>query len=378
MRRKLLFVVTEDYYFWSHRLPLARAALRHGYEVVVATRVSNYAEKIRNEGFRLIPLQLNRESYSPWTEFRAIRQLRQIYRTERPDLAHHVALKPILYGSIAALGSKDTKVINAWAGLGYLIASSSLKARILRMFILNVFGLLMRRSNYHVLLQNSDDRELLIKMLKLPREKTTLIRSSGVDVNCFVPVPEPSGPPVVLLASRMLWNKGVKDFVEAARLLQAHGLPVRFVLVGDKDPRSPSGIPREQLLEWQSSGAVEWWGHQSNMAEAFHQATLVCLPSHGGEGVPKTLLEAAASARAIVTTDVPGCRDIVRHGINGLLVPPHSPEALAASIEKLLRDSALRQQMAIQGREVVVKEFSQESVVEKTLALYEHLLESAV
>ncbi len=376
MRPKLLFLVTEDWYFWSHRLPVARAALRSGYEVVVAARVSRYSQEIRDEGFRLVPLQLSRENYSPLHDIRAIRELKRIYRREQPDIVHHVALKPILYGSIAALSQKGVLVINALAGLGYLVASSSVKAWCLRQVVWNALRFLLNRPSSHVLLQNQEDRQLLITKLGIPPEKTTIIRGSGVDVNVFQPAPEPGGIPIVLLPSRMLWNKGIIDFVEAARLLRQKSMVARFVLAGDSDPGSPSAIPREKLIEWQNEGTVEWWGHQQSMPQTLQESTLVCLPSHGGEGVPKALIEAAASGRAIVTTDVPGCRDIVRHGINGLLVQPKNSAALAAAIEELIKDDGRRRQMGSHGREIAVNEFSQETVVEQTLALYEKLLKS--
>ena len=374
MPPKLLFVVAEDWYFWSHRLPIARAALRNGYEVIVATRVRGYGQKIRSEGFQLIPLRLRRGSYSPLNEFPAIRQLRQIYSNEGPDIVHQVGLKPILYGSIAALGHKNLQVISAFGGLGYLGASSSLKAKYLRLAIWNAYRFLLNRPNHHVLLQNQEDKQLMVAKFKVPVENIAIIRGSGVDLDLFWPAPEPVGASIVLLAARMLWNKGIEEFVEAALILRNKGVTARFAMVGDTDLGSPSAIPRQQLLDWRGSGVVEWWGHQEEMPRIFKQANLVCLPSHGGEGVPKVLLEAAASGRAIVAADVPGCREIVRPGINGILVPPRNPVALAAAIEELLRDPERRLRMGGRGREIAANEFSEETVVHQTLALYRELL----
>jgi glycosyltransferase involved in cell wall biosynthesis len=376
MRPKLLFLIAEDRLFWSHRLPIARAALRSGFEVTIATRVCGKAQMIRDEGFRLIPLQLVRGSYAPLNELRAIHELRQVYHTEHPDIVHHVALKPVLYGSIAALGRKEIRVINALTGLGYLATSSSLKARLLGLPIWNTLRFLLNRANSQVLLQNQDDKQLLVTKLRVSPEKVTVIRGSGVDMSLFLPTPEPVGIPIVLLASRMLWIKGIAEFVEAANLLRSKGITARFVLAGDRDLNSPSNIPAQQLLEWQRSGAVEWWGHHQEMSQIFKQANIVCLPSHGGEGVPKVLIEAAASGRAIVTTDVSGCRDIVRQGINGTLVPPRNVAALAKAIEDLFKDPGMRLQMASRGREIAANEFSEEVVVHETLALYRELLRS--
>lgn len=373
-RPKILFVVAEDWYFWSHRRPIATAALQNGYDVFVATRVGNCGEKIVEAGFRLLPLRLNRSSYSLFHELRTVSELRSIYRREKPDIVHHIALKPILYGSMAALGSQRVQVINAFAGLGYLVSSPSFKAQALKRVLWKLFRFLLNRPNSFLLLQNCEDRDLLVAEVGVRPERTTIIRGSGVDVNEFQPTAEAPGTPIVVLSSRMLWIKGISDFVDAAKLLRARGINARFVLAGDTDPGSPGAIPREKLQEWQDAGPVEWCGHQQSMAQMLRQATIVCLPSHGGEGVPKALIEAAASERAIVATDVPGCRDIVRHGTNGLLVPPKNPAAMADAIAQLLHDAPLRAEMGRRGREIAVNEFSEEKVIQQTLALYHKLL----
>lgn len=377
MRPKLLFLITEDWYFWSHRLGLARAAQRNCYEVIVATRVNEHAERILTEGFKLIPLRLKRESYSPLEEIAAIRQLRRIYKTEQPDIVHHVALKPLLYGSFAALPLKKVRVLNALAGQGYLSTSSSLKARVLRFGIWNALRFLMKRPRNWALVQNDHDRDFLIQQIGMPPEKVFLVRGSGVDIDLFRPSPEPEGIPVVLLASRMLWNKGVREFVEAAQLLHQRGLAARFILVGRTDPSSPAAIPEEQLLRWQSTGLVEWWRHQDDMPATLAQANLVCLPSYA-EGVPKILLEAAATARAIVTTDVPGCREVVDYGVNGLLVPPRNSEALAQAIAELLSDPVRRREMGHRGREICETYFSERLVIDSILQIYRDISGSAV
>ena len=370
-RRKIIFLIAEDWYFWSHRLSLARAALRNGYEVIIATRVSKHGQKILDEGFRLVPLSLSRESYSPLKELRTIIELRRLYGKERPDVVHQVALKPVLYGSIAAWGRGNIKVINALAGLGYLVASSTLKARILRLAVWSAFGYLLRRSGSKVIFQNDEDRDAIITTLKVPPENAVLIRGAGVDLETFCPAAlEPEGTPVVILPSRMLWNKGVREFVEAARLLRAEGVKARFALVGDTDMGSPSGMPPRQLAAWREEGVVEWWGRREEMASIYREATVVCLPSHGGEGVPKSLLEAAACGRAIVTTSVPGCRDVVHDNVNGLLVPAKNITELATAIRRLLEDPALRHRMGIAGREIASREFSEQAVVQSTLLLY--------
>jgi glycosyltransferase involved in cell wall biosynthesis len=378
MSPKIIFLLTEDTFLWSHRLPIARAALQQGYEVIIAARVMGDPQKILDEGFRLIPLELKRGSYNPLRDVGEIRHLRQIYEAEKPDIVHHVALKPVLYGTAAALGNKDVQIVNALTGLGYLVTASSLKAALLRPIIWRAFKYLLNQPNQRVLLQNDDDKKLLMTQFNVPIERIVTIRGSGVDVNLFKPTAEPAGVPTVLFASRMLWIKGIREFVEAAKLLRNKRVNARFVLVGDADFGSPSCVSRKQLVAWQESGAVEWWGHQEKMYRIFENANLVCLPSQGGEGVPKILLEAAASGRAIVATDVPGCRDIVHQGVNGKLVEPKNATALASAIEELLADPKGRQMMGERGREIAVRHFSQERVVGETLNLYTELLGTRV
>jgi glycosyltransferase involved in cell wall biosynthesis len=375
-RPKVLFTFSDDRFFWSHRLSVARAVLRSGYEVVIATGVYAYGQQIQDEGFRLIPLELIRKNRSLLKEFRAVRQLRRIYREEQPDIVHQVAIKAVLYGSMASLGMNHMRAVNALTGLGYLVASSSAKAAFLRAIIWRAFRLLLNRPEKRLLVENQDDRNLAVTKLKIPADKVIVTRGSGVDIELFQPTPEPAEPPVVVLASRMLWIKGIREFVEAAQMLRGKGVSARFVLAGDSDFNNPSCVPREQLLEWQKSGTVEWWGHQHDMTLVFKQASFVCLPSHGGEGVPKVLMEAAACGRAIVTTDVPGCREVVQHGVNGLLVPPGDAPSLAAAIEQLLKDPERRRQMAARCRQKAVEEFSEAAVIRQTLGLYSELLGS--
>jgi glycosyltransferase involved in cell wall biosynthesis len=370
---KLLFVVAEDWYFLSHRLPLAVAALREGFEVAIATRVGTQGQEILDAGFRLIPLEhLKRETRS-LNDVRAIRELRAIYRRERPDIIHHVALKPILYGNIAALGL-PLKIVNAFAGLGYLESSNSPKALIFRTAIWNAMRFLLNRPKSFTILQNFDDRDFAVSKLRMSDENTEVIMGSGVDMEVFRPLPEPSGVPIVMLPSRLLWNKGVAEFVAAAESLKAFGVHARFVLVGDTDEGSPSAIPRAQLAEWNDSGSIEWWGQMRDMQNVLSQASVVCLPSYR-EGIPKVLIEAAACARPIVTTDVPGCRDVVQHYVNGMLVPAKNIDVLALTIRVLLGNADLRARMGHAGRKIAAH-FSQDVVIEKTLTRYDLLTNS--
>ncbi|HEY2170136.1 MAG TPA: glycosyltransferase family 4 protein [Candidatus Angelobacter sp.] len=365
---KLLFVVADDWYFLSHRLPLALAALREGFEVVVATRVGAQGQQIINAGLSLIPLEhLKREKRSPLNELRAISELRGIYRREQPDIVHHVALKPVLYGNIAALGL-PLKIVNAFAGLGYLASSKSPKAMILRTAIWNTMRYLLNRPNAFTILQNFEDRDFAVNTLGMSEENTEVIMGSGVDLELFKPSQQPSGVPIVMLPSRLLWNKGVAEFVAAAELLTSTGVKARFVIVGDTDEGSPSAIPRSQIAAWNDSDSIEWWGKMSDMQNVLPQASIICLPSYR-EGIPKVLIEAAACGRPIVTTDVPGCRDVVQHYVNGMLVPARNSDDLALTIKVLLGNTDLRTRMGDAGRKIAAH-FSQDVVIEKTLVRY--------
>lgn len=290
---KILFLVTEDWYFWSHRLPLARAARDEGFDVSVATRVQDYGDRITREGFRLIPIKLRRLNGNPFSEVAAIAELIKIYRTERPDLVHHVALKAALYGTLAARAVRIPAVINAFAGMGYVFSSSQTRARALKPILRMAFRIVMKMPNGKMIIQNPDDRDLLVKANILRPENARLIKGSGVDPERFRMAPEPSGEPVILLASRMIWDKGIGEFVEAARRLANAGTRGRFVLVGKADGDSPASIPIATLRKWHEERTVEWWGYQEDMPEIFSRAHIVCLPSFYGEGVPKVLIEAA-------------------------------------------------------------------------------------
>ncbi|MDH4099967.1 MAG: glycosyltransferase family 4 protein [Nitrospirota bacterium] len=372
IRPKILYLVTEDWFFCSHRLPLARAAKLSGYDVVVATRVACHGEQIKKEGFRLVPISLRRSGKNPWSELLSLVELISIYRAERPTTVHHVALKPILYGSIAAIVSQVPSVVNALTGLGYIFTSESRLACWLRPFILVAFRLLLNRKGSRLIVQNRDDLQLLVEARVVSEDRITLIRGSGVDTLAFTLRSEPSGDLVVILASRMLWDKGVGEFVEVAGMLRRRGVAARFVLVGDVDPDNPASIPFSQLNAWQVAGDIEWWGHRSDMAAVFEAAHVVCLPSYR-EGLPKVLLEAAACGCPIVATDVPGCREIVKNGYNGFLVPVKNTIKLAEALEILVKNPKIRLTMGRHGREMVEAEFSNDHVVTQTLALYRKL-----
>ena len=370
---KILYFVTEDWFVCSHWLPQITAAHANGYDVYVLTRVARHREIIEARGATVIPLNIVRSSRNPLRELQLIREIAAVYSEIRPDLVQHIALKPVIYGTLVAAMTGTRRVINYMAGLGWLFTARNHLANLLRQPMGLVLSRLLKRG--HVIVENPSDFRHVTGMGLAP-ERITLIPGAGVDMNEFAPTPEPEGVPLILMAARMLWSKGVGEFVGAAELLQQRGVSARFVLAGSPDDENPASVPATRLEAWQQDGLVEWWGRCEDMASVFAKTSIVCLPTSYGEGVPKVLIEAAAAGRAIVATGIPGCREIVREGVNGLLIPEHDPVALADALEKLLTDRPLRLQMGERGRQIAEKDFSQEHVVRLTLNLYEKLLDA--
>ena len=363
---KLLFVVTEDWYFVSHRLPLAVAAQAAGFDVAVATREGRKADVISSAGIRLIPFTLSRRGGNPLREVVALLRL---YRREKPDLVHHVALKPVMFGTLAAWLARVPAQVNAVAGLGWLFTSSHGAVRLARPALRWMLARLLNQPHSLTIVQNPEDRALLERS-GMSSTRLRLIRGAGVNVGFFHPVMPPPEPVCIVLVARMLWDKGVGEFVEAARCLTEAGVNARFVLVGDPDPANPASVPESTLRGWHGQHGVEWWGQREDMPSVLQAAHIACLPSFYGEGLPKSLLEAAACGLPIVTTDTPGCREIVRDGVNGLLVPVRDAVALAAALEKLIGNTTLRRGMGEQSRVRVEAEFGLEAVIAQTLAVY--------
>jgi len=373
-KTKLLFLVSEDWYFCSHRLHLAVAARRAGFDVAVATRVNADEKRIRDAGIGVFPVHISRSGFNPAADIGMLFALIRLYRRVRPDIVHHVAMKPVLYGTLAAYISGVPHVVNAVAGMGFVFSSGDKKARLLRPLIRFAFRRLLGAGKSHLIVQNPDDRDFFMRRIGLPEASVSLIAGSGVDIHRFRPTPFPQHPPVVVaLVARMLVDKGVREFVEAIRRLRLEGLDIRGILVGEEDAKNPAHVPHDTMCDWEKEGVIEWWGRRADIPEIWAGSHIAVLPSYR-EGLPKSLLEAAACGRPIVTTDVPGCREIVRHGDNGLLVRPRDVESLAAAIRTLAEDAELREKMGRFGRKLVEQRFSNEHVQEQTLALYQRLL----
>ncbi|MCY4310018.1 MAG: glycosyltransferase family 4 protein [Rhodospirillaceae bacterium] len=368
----LVFVVTEDWYFCSHRLALARAARAQGWRVVVATRVDRHGASIRDAGLELYPLSIRRGSMSPLGELRTLLELIFLYRRERPVLVHHVALKPVIYGSLAAFLARVPAVVNAIAGLGFVFVSRSVMARALRPLVRSAYRLAFAGRGTWILVQNADDA-VAVRSLGAPESRVALIPGSGVDLARFVPTAEPDGPVVVAMVSRMLRDKGVFELVEAARTLSRSHPSLRVRLVGPPDPANPSSVRAEALAALAREGVIEWCPGTDDIPGVWARSHVAVLPSYR-EGLPKSLLEAAACGRPMVSTDVQGCRELVLHERTGLLVPPKNVSALARAIARLADDPELRGRLG-RGARKHVQRFSETRVVGQTLDLYAQVVE---
>ena len=378
MSARLLFVVNIPRFFLSHRLPLALAAKEAGYDVHVATSdgdAENLA-RIREAGLSLHPIPLVQHGRRPTDELRTFVALVRLYRRLRPDILHHVTIKPLLYGGIAARLAGRRAVIAAMSGLGRAFRDDAGRTRRPGLAFRTALRLALPRSTTHLLFQNEDDLGVFRDLGLADSDRATLVRGSGVDLQRFLHTPEhppTDAGPVVLYAGRLMWQKGLGTFVEVAGRLTG---VARFHVAGYSESGSPDAVPVEQLESWAEEGRIVWLGARDDMPEVLAAANIVALPTVYGEGVPKTLIEAAACGRAIVTSDAPGCRDICRDGVNGLLIEPGDADALERAIRRLVEEPELRQRMGAAGRRIAEDGFSVGRVVAETLALYERVLPS--
>jgi glycosyltransferase involved in cell wall biosynthesis len=368
---RLLYLVSEDWYFLSHRLPMARAARDAGYEVHVATRVVEGGAAITAEGFQLYPLQWRRGSTNPIDFVKAIIEVRRAYRALAPDLVHQVAFWPSVVGSLAAFGLPMRR-LSALAGLGFAFTSSSFKARIVRTALRLFLRRLLGGSRSAVLVQNPDDHAAMTA-IDIERSRIFLIAGSGVDTDHLRPLPEPPAPMTMAYVGRLLDDKGLRPLVSAHALLAARGEKIRLLIVGEVDPANPASIPAQEIDAWRGQAAIDVLGHVADIRTVWAKAHIAVLPSRR-EGLPKSLLEAAACGRAIVATDVPGCREVARAGVNALLVPVDDAQALADAVARLAHDPAMRAQFASAGRLLVEREFSSTRIGAETVMLYRSLL----
>ncbi len=376
---KIILFANTEWYLFNFRLSLAKALKAQGHEVLLISPPGEYGARLQALDFRWEALPMDRKSLNPLQELRLLMHLCRLYRREQPALAHHFTIKCVVYGSIAALMARVPARVNAVAGMGYVFTNQALKARLLRPVVRGLMRLVLNGWGALVILQNNDDMAAFAQAGLARPELTRLVMGSGVDLARFTPRVQPAQagadvqPTRVVLAARLLWDKGIAEYAQAARLLKAKGLPVRFLLAGAPDPGNPAAIPQATLDGWQAEGLMALLGQVNDMAALFASVDMVVLPSYR-EGLPKSLIEAAACALPLVTTDAPGCREVVTHEVNGLLVPVKDATALANAIERLHLDPAWARQLGLAARERAIAEFDERIVIAKTLAVYGELV----
>lgn len=369
----ILFVVNIPEFFLSHRLPIAVAAQEAGYEVHIASAPGDSVESLLAKGFIHHPVGFARSGQNPWVELGTLVSLVRLFRSVRPDLVHLITIKPVLYGGIAARLAGVSGVVAAISGLGTVFLADSGLAKARRWFVTKLYATALKQQRLAVIFQNPDDRDTLISLGALKADAARMIRGSGVSLEDYLCLPEPAtDKPVVVMAARLLEDKGVFEFVEAARLLRARGVDAKMRLIGSADTENLTCVTETVLEQWREEGAVELLGFRSDIAEQYADANIVCLPSYR-EGLPKSLVEAAACGRAVVTTDVPGCRDAITPNETGLLVPVKDSVALADAIQKLVEEPGLRKRMGKAGRDLAEEAFSIEKIIAQHLNIYEEV-----
>lgn len=371
--RRLMFVVNNPAFFMSHRVPLAQAAQRAGYDVHVATMDGPAVADIQALGMTHHAIPMTRSGKHPLQELGTLLALVRLFRRVRPDVVHLVTIKPVLYGGIAARLARVPGMVAAISGLGFVFLSDSLKMRLVRAVVARLYRIALGHPNSRVIFQNANDRDLLKSLGAVRDAQVVMIRGAGVDLDAYRALPEPPAPPVVVtMVARLLRDKGVQEFVQAADILRQRGVPVTMQLVGGVDAGNPTSATQDEVDAWQRDGTVQALGERSDVPALYAASHIAVLPSYR-EGLPKSLIEAAACARAVVTTDVPGCRDAIEPGETGLLVPVRDAQALADAIARLAEDAALRQAMGKAGRALAEREFNIEQVARTHVALYDTL-----
>ena len=370
---KLHFVVNEDWAFVSHFLERAVAAQAVGYSVGISAHCGGKRTVLESTGFTLYPHNISRSGTNPFIEIRNLFAMVNVFRKSQPDIIHLIALKPIVIGAIAARIYGKAQVVCAPIGMGYLFSSDDRKARLLQPIIRLTLRRILNLRNTHVIIENNEDCESLISGKFVRRSNIQVIKGAGVDLDSYQATPENLETQVITMFARVLRDKGVLDYVEAANIVHTQFPNAVFQLVGDCDPGNPTSFSENEVRAWETVGAIKWLGYRTDVPALLASSNIVCLPSYR-EGLPKTLIEACAAQRAIVATDVTGCREVVNHGANGLLVPVRNPEQLAAAISRLLGDQVQRTTLAKNGRLRAENEFASPIVIEQTLAVYKKVI----
>jgi glycosyltransferase involved in cell wall biosynthesis len=371
--QKILLIANTDWYLYNFRLSLAKMLRDEGFEVVLVSPPGGFSKFFQAEDFRWLSVPMSRRGIFPLSEYKTYKHLRSIYRQENPTLVHHHTIKPNIYGTLAARAVDVPAIVDSVTGLGYVFINQGAAGKILSKIIKPIYRYCINSYNVHVIFENSGDYEFFIQERLASAKHSTIIEGVGVNLDLYRPSKEPDGMPIVMLVGRMLWDKGVGEFVESARIIKNRGGEARFVLVGGPDPGNPSTISLNQLEKWSQSGVVEWWGFQENMPEIIQKSHIIVLPSIA-EGAPTVLLEASASGRPIIASDIPGCGDIVKDGETGFLVEVRNVESLADKIEILLGNKRLREMMGKAGRVWMEQQFNEDLINRRTLEIYRNAL----
>ena len=376
MKKKIILFANTAWYLYNFRLALAKALRESGYEVLLISPPDEYVELILREGFRWQELPMNRASLNPAREFKLLWQLTKIYKKEQPALVHHFTIKSVIIGSIAAKWAGVPAQVNAIAGLGYVFISGALKARVLRPVVKFLLKWILQDARGLVILQNFDDKKKIQAFSGLSEDKIRVVHGSGVNTARFHPAPNRTSCKKeikVLLAARLLWDKGIEEFAKAAGSLKPGNERVRFLIAGEPDPGNPRSISEAVLSDWSTNYGVEILGKVWDMPALLREVDVFVLPTYR-EGLSKSLIEAGACGLPLVTTDVPGCREVIEDGVNGFLVPPRDVRALEKAICKLCEDVALRNEMGARSRQRVVAEFDERIIIDQTIKVYRELM----
>ncbi|MCD6679535.1 MAG: glycosyltransferase family 4 protein [Burkholderiaceae bacterium] len=377
---KIVLFANTDWYLYNFRRSLALALRDAGHDLLLVSPAGAYGERLLELGFRWLPAPMNRRSLNPARELTFVLWLARLFKRERVELVHGFTIKSAVYGSLAARLAGVRSRVSAVAGMGYVFSSNDAKARMLRLPVRALMRSALGGKSARLILQNPDDVALFLDARLIDETQVRLIPGSGVDCRRFtVAGVRGIGEPLrVLLAARLLWDKGVAEYVEASRRLRAEGRRVRFLLAGDPDPGNPAAVPGSMVREWVNDGLVDWLGHVDDMPALLGSVHAVALPSYYREGLPKTLIEAAACGLALVTTDMPGCREVVEHEVDGLRVPARDPVALAAAIARIDDDPALAARLGAAARTKALERFDERIVIARTMEVYEELRPSCV
>lgn len=368
-KKRVLFVITEDWALISHRLHLVDAALNAGYEVALATRVNKHRKTLEDRGIKIFEWKLNRGSLNPVKEIIAVFSLIKILLVFKPEIIHAVAQKPVIYAGLAKKIYRRASFIGTLGGVGFVFTSKNFRAKLLRPLLKFLLKSALSGEKTRLILQNKDNINTIEKINIINKKYIRLVKGAGVETKKFLPSKIPSGTPIVILPGRMLWDKGVGEFVKVAINIKAKNIEAKFILVGDIDLNNPESIHQTQINKWAASGIIEQWGRCDDMERVYKKCSIVCLPSYN-EGLPKVLLEAGSCARPVVAFDVPGCREVVKHKVNGFLVEFGNENALELGLLKLIKDKKLCEQMGNKGNEIIKRNFSSEIINAQTFSIW--------